>query len=50
MEMRLIKERLMRIDRLLFLGDKDGAHYLIQSLIKELFDQTGKQSGNIEKN
>jgi hypothetical protein len=42
----LIKE-LLRIDRLLFLGDKDGAHNLIQSLIealasKESYDQTGK--------
>ena len=39
MEKRLLIEKLIRIDRLLFLGDKDGAHNLIQSLIKELYDQ-----------
>ena len=33
-----IIKKLLKIDRWLFLGDKDQAHILIQSLIKELND------------
>lgn len=39
----LIK-KLISIDRLLYLGDKDGAHFSIQALIKEIND-----TGRIEK-
>lgn len=34
-----VVSRLIKIDYWLFYGDKDQAHYLIQSLLKEIYDR-----------